>query len=215
MVAMSHSPGMHRRILALGAALSIACANDAPPQAASVSRPVRRADRRVTPVVASAVDPDTVGCEAIPKKQFDEPEALVHEWVRRDSLGLFLEPDARLFELMACPGHLGGGDAIVVASEPEIRNQGRRGDSTVFLIAYRRYGLIHSDSTGERTIFVRSPGIDSVVVPAVPTPFGWRFPHDVANPHVSPRVALQVVATEWVPASRDTLEAVANEVARR
>lgn len=163
--------------------------------------------RPVPAVVAEG--PDTAGCGAIPKQQFAEPEQLVHEWVRRDTLGYFLGSDERLFELMACPGHLGGGDVIVIATGPRVIPAGTAADTVSFLLTYRRFGFAHADTSGTRMTFDSEHGIDSVLVRTVRTAFGWRFPFDVAPPHLSPATALRVVEGEWVPASRDSLAALA------
>lgn len=188
--------------------LSVACGKETTGRSPSAmaSRVVASKPAHAAATPADA-DADTAGCDAIPKHQFDQPSALVQEWVRRDSLGEFMGADDRLFELMACPGHLGGGDEVVVAVDPTIRTN--PGDSVDYFITYRRFGRVHSDSTGKRAVFVSDPGVDSLVLNVVPTPFGWRFPFDVANPHLSPRIALQVWRGEWVPTSRDSLEQLA------
>ena len=200
------------RAFGLALLLCVACGKEtavrSPSGGASPSRVVSPKPAQVVATLTDA-DADTAGCGLIPKHQFDEPTALVREWVRRDSLGEFMGPDDRLFELMSCPGHLGGGDEAIIAIDPTIQANGQRGDSVAFVIAYRRFGRIHVDSTGKRTVFVSDPGIDSIPVNVVQTPFGWRFPFDVANPHLSPRIALRAWEGEWVPTSRDSLERLA------
>ncbi len=203
------------RAIGLALLLSVACGKEtavrSPSAGASPSRVVSPKPAQAVATLTDA-DADTAGCGLIPKHQFDAPMALVREWVRRDSLGKFMSPDDQLFELMACPGHLGGGDEVVVSVDPTIRTN--PGDSVDYFITYRRLGRVHVDSTGKRTVFVSDPGIDTIVVNVVPTPFGWRLPVDVANPHLSPRVTLQAWQGDWVPTSRDSLARLAAALER-
>ena len=186
-----------------------ACARDAAPRRATADGSARRpTPPALTASAPAAAAADTAGCDAVPKQQFARPEELVREWVRRDTLGYFLAPDERLFELMECPGHLGGGDEVVVATDAVIHTVGAGADSAQFLITYRRYGVLHSDTSGTRTVFEPRPGADSVRVSVVRTGLGWRFPYDVTNPHLSPAVALREMHGEWDPASRDALSAI-------
>ena len=157
---------------------------------------------------------DMAGCEVITTPRFDQPLELVREYVRRDSLGDFITPGPRLFELFACPGHLGGGDQILDATDARIAELPPRSDTAEFLITYRRWGAVFSDSTGVTTLFKSDSGTDSVTVGAVHTPWGWRFPYDVADPHLPPRVLLERVRGAWEPGSRDSLAALAERLAR-
>jgi len=188
---------------------SLACSKDAPPGGSISATPARA--RRASGSSAS-VAYDTAGCGAIPKTQFPEPEQVVSEWVRRDTLGYFMTPDDKLFELTACPGHLGGGDEIIIAVDPHIERLAPVADSAAFLITYRRFGRVQSDSTGNRETFITEPGTDSIRVMVVHTPWGWRFPFDVANPHLSPRVALEKIEAQWNPNARDSLKALAERL---
>lgn len=203
---------IHRRAFALVVPFVVlGCTKDVPRQVPHAPREVHAATSTAssTPMVA---DPDTVGCNAIPRKQFAEPDSLIGEWIRRDSLGYFLGADDRLFELMACPGHLGGGDEIVVATGPRVRRITPVGASADFLITYRRYGRVHVDSTGNRMTFVAEPGTDSIEVNVVRTSWGWRFPSDVANPHLSPRAALEKIEANWNAEARDSLATLAQRL---
>jgi hypothetical protein len=206
---------MRSRIaLLLACVLAAACANESARAPAESPRAAVQVAAKPAAAAVGAFDDDTVGCQLIPKRQFATPEELVHEWVGRDTLGLFIEPGDRLFELMSCPGHSGGGDEVVVAVDPVITRGSQRGDSVAFLVTYRRLGQIGPDQAGEHALFSSEPGVDSLRVTTVRTPYGWRFPSDVANPHLSPRVVLEKWPGVWDAASRDTLRAIAARLAR-
>ena len=176
-----------------GALLAIAgCAREPRPAddtlAAQSARPSGIAADSVSRPVASA-DPDTVGCELTARPLFmDGPLDVVRAYVERDTTGAFRSPDERLFELLACPGHLGGGDSWMIVSGARIVPERILADSAHVLVVWDRLALAGQGFGDDGLEFRR--GTDTSRVLAVRTAYGWRLDGDFGV-HVSPGAALK------------------------
>src|SRR4051812_41022403 len=96
--------------------------------------------------VRTALDPRFHGmapafdCSQPPRRQFRDPSALVREYVRRDTLGLMIEPDVRLLDLVACDLYVSGSEYKVLASLMQIIPATVGLDTARFLLVYHVYG---------------------------------------------------------------------------
>ena len=81
------------RTVGLVLLLSVACGKEtavrSPNAAAPRSRVVSAKPAQAVAALTDA-DADTAGCGLVPRHQFEQPAALVREWVRRDSLAEFI-----------------------------------------------------------------------------------------------------------------------------
>ena len=180
--------------LVLGGTLltTAACARDPRPAgdtlAAQSSGTADVAGDSAARSVATA-DPDTVGCELRARPLFiDGPLDVVRAYVDRDTAGAFRSPDERLFELLACPGHLGGGDSWAIVSGARIVPERILPDSAHVLVLWDRLALAGQGFGDDGLEFRR--GTDTSRVLAVRTAYGWRLDGDFGV-HVSPGAALK------------------------
>jgi hypothetical protein len=128
--------------------------------------------RQDPPVQAAAQD--TAGCELSRHVAHPDPDALLREFVSRDSAGQFTQSTDWFTGAVDCPGHEPGPDEAIAVRGYEIRE------------------LVRSDSAVQSEVRWDRVGPDGAAIPGafaetltvIRTPFGWRVRSPALNPKV-------------------------------
>ena len=150
--------------------------------------------------MASAFD-----CNQPPRMQFHDPAALVREYVRRDSLGMILEPDVHLLDLVACDLRISGSEYKVLASLKQLVPVATTRDTARFLAIYHVYGETAEAGTG--LVFEPAPRTDTAEIVTVHSRWGWRLAN-FEVPHIAPKAYLRVMRGVWKIKNPQDLSAV-------
>lgn len=148
-----------------------------------------------TPTTADT-EADTVGCMFVAQTQHSDPEALVREYLRRDSIGEFLSSSQWETGARTCPGHEAGFDAATVVTSYDVVQLSRTATAASYLVTYHVLGPMSDDSVGGLTV---KPELERDTFPVVHTQVGWRIASTLdLDPHISPHAAtmLQVKARD-------------------
>ncbi len=148
------------------------------------------------PAATTTADADTAGCMFAAQMQHSDPEALVREYLRRDSVGEFLSSSPWETGARTCPGHEAGFDAATVVTSYDVAQLSRTAAAASYLVTYHVLGPMSDDSIGGLTV---RPELERDTFPVVYTHFGWRIASTLdLDPHISPHTAtmLQVKARD-------------------
>ncbi len=147
-------------------------------------------------------------CNTPPRVQFHDPLVLAREYIRRDTLGMMLEPDERLLDLVSCDVHISGSEYKVIASLRRLVPAKRGADTATFRVIYHVVGEIVEGHTG--MIFDAKTRTDTTEIVAVRSSYGWR----VANydvPYIAPAQYLRAMKGVWRIKNPEDLETAASQ----
>ena len=144
---------------------------------------------------AAGVSLDTAGCAFVAVHMHENPDSLVHEFVRRDAAGQFRGATEWFNAAVDCPGREPGPDVAAVARLVGLNVVARSADSVVAEVRWDRVGYASATS------FESDPGGETDTLTAVRTPFGWRIRSPALNPHMPPPSAPPVEDRPTRPAA--------------
>ena len=121
---------------------------------------------------------DTAGCAMSAGPAYEDAEALVREFVRRDFAGEFVDSLRWFNTAVTCPGHEPGPDEVIVVRDYKLSVLARSSDTLRAEVVWDRVGYGGALALGT--------DVDTVTV--VRTPQGWRVASPALKPHqvVSP-----------------------------
>jgi hypothetical protein len=179
-----------RFAVALGiVALSLACGqevppNPVPPRPAATLPSVRETQRTAatTSIRDEAIDPATgvpTSCGFSKVVAHPDPSVLLHEFLRRDSSGQFLQTDSWFDGATECPGHEGAPDHFELIAGYDVSALVVGSDVATGTVLYRALGTVFAGLP-----FDPNPRIITQQFRLRKTMFGWRLTGTLLNQRV-------------------------------
>jgi hypothetical protein len=132
---------------------------------------------------------------------WNDPVALVKEFVQRDGDGEFLAPNTWFNSAVDCPGHEEEPESLVVVGKTTITPLASRADTARVEVSYTRLGSAQTDPGDQ--LFEPDSGSFADTITVSRSRFGWR----IASPADAQRVsaASALARLTFRPADRDRL----------
>lgn len=128
-------------------------------------------------------------CAFVKIKAHEDVKELVHNFVRKDAEGLFLQADPWFESAVDCPGHEPAPDSYSVIKGYDIKPVDSTDKSAKFDVTYQVVGAMAYKMDTEQKYVIefepaKKPGAVKRTMEAVNTPYGWRLTGEMMNPHV-------------------------------